>query len=311
MTPDRYPWHSAILAGLVGGAIPLMGAATLPGLLLMGLLLWSPFAWSALSLGWGFSLVSTGVACTVLTLAQGFKEGFFFAFFHGLPFVALGAWHTYAPLVLRAPKLLKVTPWYIWLGMACGISMYIQGYWQEDLQQNLSRLQDLLQRETALKSSPSIPSMTQTLLHALLPGLGAMGWALCVLLNLNLAQKLNRGLNLIFPKQLDMGPLEIETEFIAAVAGAGLLGMVAPHETRSTFWNLFLVLLLPGLLMGFKIVHFFAHTRSFPYVFLTSFYMLVLSGFSWLLPVIVLLGFLEPWLQLRAKISTLNHRQGE
>lgn len=97
--------------------------------------------------------------------------------------------------------------------------------------------------------------------------------------------------------------------WIWIVLGVAILGRVLGKNTfiGAYSFNVLLVLIMPFLLQGLSIVHVFCHTRPQGRGLLWTFYVFMVMCF-WIVPLVVLLGIFEPWLQLRRRINEQTRR---
>lgn len=305
-----------LAAGLASAVLHLSVTTGPGGLFLLGYLASLPLFLAGLSLGTTAALVSGIAGAAAVAVVVGLVAGLVYFFAYALPVAIL----TRQTLLNRSDDEGDIE-WYpsgrllLWLtGLALaaiGIAFAIGATVSENgLIGALRAALEPIYRELAAAGLLAVPqgadpATLQDFLSAsiaVVPGVVALIWALTLLGNGALAQRiLSRAARAIRPRgsfALPMLPQAAAFAFAllslaAAFAPAGI-GMVAG--------NLALAACLPFLITGFGVVHALANVTRFPTALLVGFYLIAAITF-WPLMLVVVLGVFDVFQEVRLRLQ--------
>ncbi len=299
----------AVLAGVASAALFLSLSSGLPGMVLLSYFVQLPLLLVGLTLGLTPVLIATASAGAIGWLIAGGLAALTFIVIIGLPSLVLVRqallnrpaadgttveWYPPGPLLAQLTALAAagvLLAFLMFAGEEGGLVGAVEGFLEGALIE-LGATGPGMDLAGALRGSA-----------ALFPGIMAASWLLMVAVNAMLAQslavRLRRNVRptpdiarLALPRWLSFGT--VAAAVLSLVGGGGGVGFLGR--------SLLVLLLVPYLFQGLAVAHAFARRWGLPQLALVAFYVvLVLLGWPALL--IVILGLVEDWAQLRRRAT--------
>jgi len=292
---------AGVLSGLINAWAPFGGLGTL----ILGFLSMVPLF--AVGLGLGVSSVGLAVAAGSVTVALvgigGLTSGAIYAMVFGAPVVML----TRQALLNRSGP--DGTEWYptglllCWLAGIAGILALAMWFWVATGPRAVAVEAELaaLFRDVGRASDGQAAEAARGVLRWL-PGSGAAGWSLILMTNAALAQGLLQRFGRAIRPSPAMAGIQVPQVVglaFAVCAGLSVVAGAAGDMGRT----LAIVLSVPLLVQGLAVAHAFAARTAAPGPLLAGLY-IVLALVWWLAaPIVVVIGFLDLWLNFRARFA--------
>lgn len=295
----------AVLGGVVSAMLFLALPYGLPGMLVLAYFVQLPLMLVGLTLGVTPALIATVSGSVVGGLVAGGLAALSFFVVAGLPSLVLvrqgllsrndgGQTEWYPPGLLLA-QLTGLAA----AGLALAFLLFAgqPGGLISAIEQFLERAAADFGAEPDTEAGAALHGAA-----ALFPGIVAASWLLMVVVNGALAQALAVQLGRNLRPSPAMTELSLPRWLMYATAGAALLSLLGAGTPALLGRSLLLLFLVPYLLQGLAVAHAFARHWGAPRLALVAFYVaLILLG--WPAILVVALGLLEDWAQLRRRYT--------
>lgn len=316
----------SIAAGLMS-ALPLIAVAGFPGGVLLMLLAPLPLFLVGLSQG----VASVAIAGTTLIVVVGLAVGLFAAIAMLVTLAAPAAILVRQALLNRqlqsaaggaepqgaAPGPIEWYPpgllvtWLTGVGVVwLAVSLFVIGSGVGGFEAHLrERMVETLTMMVP-QAAPEAIAQTAGTVAPIALGAGLVSWLLLLALNAVLAQ----GALARFGRNLrpapDIGDIELPVWLAPALAATLVAAFLADGDLGFVARNLAMVLLLPFLFLGLSVVHVLIRRLQAKVLLFVAFYAVMLL-FTWPAVIVVALGLLEQWLNLRRRFSPPDDSQEE
>ncbi len=306
------PVTFALVAAAAGVASAVFQASLLTGSLgafLLAYLAQLPLFLVGLSLGVGASAIAAAVATAVLAAFGGIVFALTFAAVNAAP----------ALLVTRQALLTRTAPdgtleWYpaanlltgivgaaglLFLGAALWFATSPGGLEGQVRAPIEAALNSMATRDWAV---PQVAELA-TAIARILPGVVGASWLLTIILNGALAQGIAQRLGRNLRPAPDIRAIELPRWLHIAAAICGI-GLFFGDNAGFVSVNLLLMFSLAYFIQGLAVIHTVVSPWNQKYLWLTAIY--ILFVIMWPAAVlVVLVGAIEPWAQLRRRFATL------
>lgn len=153
------------------------------------------------------------------------------------------------------------------------------------------------------------PERILSLIVIALPAVVVLFWSLLTLGNMWLAQSiLVRSNNNLRPSPV-LAEMELPGFLLALLGGALLLSLI-PGPAAQLGGAVMIALLVPYFLLGLAVIHAISRAWMARIAILSVFYVLLVFA-GWLVIPISLIGLLEPWAKLRARLASAEAPRGK
>lgn len=310
------PYLLILAAGLASAVLHLSVTTGPGGLFILGYLASLPLFLAGLSLGATAAVLSGLAGAASIAVVVGMLAGLVYFCAYALPVAIL----TRQALLNRAREDGK-TEWYptgrllLWLtGLALGavVVAFAAGavFSENGLVGALQTAFEPIYQEMVAAGMLTVPQGADPqALHdfflatmAIVPGVVALFWALTLLGNGALAQRiLNRADRAIRPRD-SFGFALLPQAAAFGFAAISMASAFLPSPFGMAAGNLALVACLPFLITGFGVVHALAGATRFPTALLVGFYLLAAITF-WPLMLVVVLGVFDVFQEVRLRLQ--------
>ena len=311
----------AIGAGLLS-ALPLALAVSQPGG--MFLLLLAPLPLFAIGLSQG--LVAGLIAGGSLLLVATFLAGLLAAL-AALIFVAGPTLLLVRQALLNRPAAVgagagapggiewyppgHLTTWLVWIGLVwLAISLAMLATQGPGLEASVRTALEETLTASLLQADPALVAQVAERMAAIALGFGVASWLLMLALNGVLAQ----GLLVRFARNLrpspDIASIELPAWIAPVLAIVLAAAFLAPGDFGFVAKNVAPLLLLPFFFAGLAVTHAFLRRTRAAGLLLFLFYLLLVL-FTWPAVVVVFLGLLDQWANLRRRMTAAPGQEEE
>jgi Predicted membrane protein (DUF2232) len=150
-----------------------------------------------------------------------------------------------------------------------------------------------------------------TLLTSILPGLVSWSWIFMTTVNGILAQGLLSGFQQSQRPSPRLADIVLPSWLLYALAASLLMAVVGDGGLGYTARNVALVVALGFFFQGLGVVHALLERISHRGLALIGFYLLLIVQAWWTVPLVVLLGIIEPFVAIRARFANRPARREE